>query len=119
MAEYLDMDMQQIRRLAMEAMQTWRLTAMQQIQEMHTRLDRILHDGQQRFVENDWQLQQTNPMGHEQMEAFYGALDGLREDRQDYQSTNMQALLEREQARLTALELARQQVRGPEQGMSF
>src|SRR6266446_4286501 len=59
-----------------------------EFQAWHARLDGLLHDTQERFRELEWRSEGQQLSPAEQMEGFYGALDGLREDRvevaQDY-----------------------------------
>jgi hypothetical protein len=55
-----------------------------QMQALHARLDALLSQQQSRFADLSWGLDGTNPLGHEQVEGFYGALDGMQDDRLEY-----------------------------------
>jgi hypothetical protein len=100
MAEYLGMDAQVIRQRLENAMQQWERLAEMQIQSLHARLDTLLFNEQQRFVEVAWRLEGMNPSVPDQFEGFYAALDDMRDDRVEYAE-------------------ARQQERGHEHGMGY
>jgi|RhiMetdeSRZDD1v2_1073273.scaffolds.fasta_scaffold689738_4 hypothetical protein len=95
MAEFLDMNNQAIRLQVMGVMQEWRLQAEVQIGQMHERLDALLAQQQQRFLELDTRSAGMNPTVDDRLDAFYGALDARRDDRVEYQEGNVLSVLER------------------------
>jgi hypothetical protein len=119
MAEFLDIDNQAIRLLAIGVMQEWRLQAEVQIGQMHERLDALLAQQQQRIMELDARSAGMNPTVDDGFDAFYGALDALRDDRIEYQEANVLAMLDRQLDRLQQREAEQGQHQGHAQGMGM
>jgi hypothetical protein len=94
------MNNQAMRLQIMGVMQEWRLQAEVQIGQMHERLDALLAQQQHRFLELDARSAGMNPTVADGFEAFYGALDALRDDRIEYQEANAIAALDRQLDRL-------------------
>jgi hypothetical protein len=88
MAEFLDMDNQAIRLQVMGVMHAWRLQAEVQIRHMHERLDALLAQQQQRFLELDTRSAGMNPTVHDTVESFYAALNGMQDDRSESQTAH-------------------------------
>jgi hypothetical protein len=65
-------------------MQDWTHWAEQQINDMHARLDTVLFNHQQRLVEMNWRMEGMEPSTEDRVEAFYGALNSMMEDRWEY-----------------------------------
>jgi len=78
----------------------------QQMHALHARLDALVFQQQSRFADLSWGLEGTNPLGHEQVEGFYGALDGMRDDGPERADTYGLSQLH---DRLDELQQARQQ----------
>ena len=87
-----------------------------QIATFHTRLDALLVQQQERFLDLSSRFEGMNPTVNDQVEAFYGALDAMRDDRQEFAETSRLAQLH---DRLNEMQQAREQEhqRGHEQGM--
>jgi hypothetical protein len=56
----------------------------QQMHALHARLDAFLTQQQSRGADLSWGLEGTNPLGHQQVEGFYGAMNGMQDDRLEY-----------------------------------
>jgi hypothetical protein len=103
---------QTIRLEAIGVMQTWRLQAEAQIQQFHQRLDTLLTQRQGRMLD----LEGMNPAVSDDFERFYSALDGMRDDRVEYQEANVLAMLDR---RMEDMQHAQQQAPHRQQGMGL
>ena len=90
----------------------------QQMHALHARLDALLFQQQQRVADLSWGLEGTNPIGHDQVEGFYGAMDGMRDDRLEYAHDYG---LDQLHDRLDELEQARQQAQSQsrDHGMGY
>jgi hypothetical protein len=76
-------------------MQSWLQRAQQQIADMHTRLDAVLDRGLGHMHAADRHLDgfAFEPSSHDRVEAFYGALNELRDDRVEYGEAQVLAML--------------------------
>src|SRR6266487_998936 len=119
-----EQDLSGVRSLALDAAMPDRLRAFMQeratlqIEALHTRLDALLAQQQQRFLELETRFAGMNPTVLDQVEAFYGALDDMRDDRLECAESFGLAQLH---DRLDEIQQGRQQEqqRSQEQGMGY
>jgi hypothetical protein len=76
-------------------MQGWLQRAQRQIMDMHTRLDTVLDRGLGHMQAAERQLDglSLEPSTHDRVEAFYGGLDAIRDDRVEYGEAQVLAML--------------------------
>lgn len=81
--------------MADSTMQRWIQQARQQINDMHSRLDAVLDRGLGHVQAAERQLDglSLEPSTHDRVEAFYGGLDALRDDRIEYREAQVLAML--------------------------